>query len=199
MPDKVLVFDLGGVLIDNSGPDRLAAMLPHDSESGDIRLRWLASPAVRQFERGQISANEFASSLVKEWGLRLGPHEFIKEFAMWLKDFYPGTRELLTSLKSRHRVLCLSNSNEVHWARFPELPTLFEFALSSHQIGHVKPDREAFQCVLDKTSARPEDVYFFDDMLPNVQAARGIGMNAFQVEGLSGVEAALRDEGLHAS
>jgi glucose-1-phosphatase len=193
---KVLVFDLGGVLLENSGAERLTAMLPPGFPPGDVRLRWLASPAVRQFERGRISADEFASSVVREWGLRLEPSEFIASFAMWVKGFYPGAKELLASLSARHRILCLSNSNEVHWARFPELPALFEFAFSSHLTGEMKPDPEAFQCVLDRTGARPGDIYFFDDLLPNVEAARSLGMNAFQVDGLSGLEAALRDAGL---
>ena len=70
---KVLVFDLGGVLVENGGRAALTAMLPQKAQPGDVRLRWLASSVVQQFERGRISSNEFASSLVKEWGLELDP------------------------------------------------------------------------------------------------------------------------------
>jgi FMN phosphatase YigB (HAD superfamily) len=40
------------------------------------------------------------------------------------------------------------------------------------------------------------DICFFDDLLPNVAASRRIGINAFQVCGLSETEAALRELGI---
>jgi len=195
---KVLIFDLGGVLVENSGREALTALLSKDVQSRDVRLRWLASSIVQRFERGHISADEFASGLVKEWNLKLDPLEFLQTFATWPKGFFPGAKELVATLKSRYRVICLSNSNEVHWARFPELATIFDLAFSSHQIGHVKPDREAFEFALTSVGAKPEDVYFFDDLQPNVEAARTIGIRAIQVEGILAVKAALQREGLYA-
>jgi HAD superfamily hydrolase (TIGR01509 family) len=198
MRRKVLAFDLGGVLLENGGREALTAMLPQRDQIGDVRLRWLASSAVQQFERGHISADQFASSLVKEWGLELDPLEFIEAFATWPKGFFPGARELLIDLRPHYQLACLSNSNEVHWARFPELATMFDFAFSSHQIGHVKPDAAAYDCLLTRTRAEPENVYFFDDLQPNVEAARALGIKAIQVEGISALKAALQREGLYA-
>jgi hypothetical protein len=40
------------------------------------------------------------------------------------------------------------------------------------------------------------EVYFFDDLVPNVVAARSVGINAFHVRGLAETEAALRSLGL---
>ena len=74
---------------------------------------------------------------------------------------------------------------------------MFDFALSSHQIGHVKPDAEAFVYLLNETGARPENVYFFDDLQPNIVAAQALGIRAIQVEGISALKAALRREGLY--
>jgi glucose-1-phosphatase len=195
---KVLVFDLGGVLVENGGRAALTAMLPQKAQPGDVRLRWLASSVVQQFERGHISSNEFASSLVKEWGLELDPLEFIQAFATWPKGFFPGARELLINLRPHYQLACLTNSNEVHWARFPELATMFDFAFSSHEIGHVKPDAAAYKFLLTRTKAEAENVYFFDDLQPNVEGARALGIKAIQVEGISALKAALQREGLYA-
>jgi HAD superfamily hydrolase (TIGR01509 family) len=161
-----------------------------------VRLRWLACRVVQEFERGRVCREEFAARLVAEWGLGLSPADFLASFAAWPNAFFPGARELVTELRKRHRVCCLSNSNEVHWERFPELDTLFEHALSSHRIGYVKPDREAFEHALQRTGARPRDTWFFDDLEPNVAAARSLGMNAVQVEGLAAVREVLVMEGL---
>lgn len=74
---------------------------------------------------------------------------------------------------------------------------MFDFALSSHQIGHVKPDVEAFAYLLAEAGALPQDLYFFDDLQPNVEAAKALGMNAIRVEGISALKVALKKEGLH--
>ena len=195
---KVLIFDLGGVLLENTGREKLTSLLPAGTPTGDVRLRWLASSVVQRYERGHISSQDFAANLVREWGIALEPDAFLSHFAQWPKGFYPGAKELLQELRREHTVVCLSNSNEVHWARFPEIASLFDHAFSSHQIGHVKPDREAFACVLAATRAQPEDTWFFDDLQPNVDAARALGINALQVEGMEELLAALRGEMLHA-
>jgi glucose-1-phosphatase len=184
------------VLIENSGREKLTALLPKGADNGDVRLRWLACRVVQQFERGKISRDEFAAALVEEWGIDLAPADFLASFAQWPNTFFPGARELVADLRRHHRVSCLSNSNEVHWERFPELDTLFEHALSSHRIGHVKPDREAFEHALQRTGARPRDTWFFDDLEPNVAAARAVGMRAVQVDGLAAVREVLAMEGL---
>jgi len=194
---KVLVFDLGGVLVENGGRAALTAMLPPKAQAGDVRLRWLASSVVQQFERGHISSDEFASRLVKEWDLELGPWEFIQAFATWPKGLFPGARELLSNLRPHYRLACLTNSNEVHWARFPELPTMFDFALSSHEIGHVKPDAAAYKFLLTRTKVAAENVYFFDDLEPNIEGARALGIKAIQVEGIAALKAVLQREGLY--
>ncbi len=195
---KVLIFDLGGVLLENTGREKLTSLLPEGTPPGDVRLRWLASPVVRRYERGHISSQDFAANLVREWGIALEPDAFLSHFAQWPKGFYPGAKELLQELRREHTVVCLSNSNEVHWARFPEIATLFEQAFSSHQIGHVKPDPEAFAFVLAAMQVHPRDAWFFDDLQPNVDAARALGINAIRVEGMGELFAALHSEALHA-
>jgi putative hydrolase of the HAD superfamily len=190
------MFDLGGVLVENGGREALTALLPYKLEGVDVRERWLESPAVRLFERGQMASGTFAAAIIEEWRLELQPSEFIASFATWPKDFFPGAKELIAELKQHHRVACLSNSNAIHWERFPEVPTLFHASFPSHQIGCVKPDREAFAHALREMDAQPRDVYFFDDLAPNVAGAKAAGINAFQVEGISQIEPILRRERL---
>lgn len=195
---KVLLFDLGGVLIENNGSAALAAMLPVPVEASELWRRWLASPAVRQFERGEISAQAFASAFVDEWQIELEPSAFIAAFATWPKGLFAGAEDLLRKLKARHHLACLSNTNAIHWERFPALHALFDSRFLSHEMGFVKPDRGAFEFVLARLNARPEDVFFFDDLLINVSAARKVGINAFHTETFSAIEPILRREGLHA-
>jgi glucose-1-phosphatase len=193
---KVILFDLGGVLIENNGRAGLTAMLPAPMEAAEIWLRWLESPSVRSFERGLMPVEEFASTFMKEWEIALDPARFIAEFASWPVGLFAGAEALLQRLKERHQIACLSNTNAVHWARFPELHALFDACFLSHEMGHIKPDREAFEYVLDKLGRAPGDVYFFDDLRPNIEIARQMGLNAFQVDGFEAIEPILRRERL---
>ena len=193
---KVILFDLGGVLIENNGRAALTAMLAQPLPASEMWRKWLESPVVRQFERGRISADEFASQFVAEWDIDLEPTLFIAEFATWPRGLYEGAEALLRGLKGTHRLACLSNTNAIHWQRFPQLHGLFDACFLSHEMGHVKPDREAFEYTVANLGVAPGEVYFFDDLLPNVAVAREVGMNAFQVDDFAGIEPILRKERL---
>lgn len=187
----LLLFDLGGVLLENASLARLNPLLPVPMAPAAFKERWLRSPAVRSFEIGAIDAATFADAFVQEWQVPLSREAFLAEFASWPLGFYPGARELLARLRQRYRIACLSNSNEVHWARFGGFVDVFELALSSHEIGAIKPDDEAFLLTLTRCGVAPADVVFFDDTHSNVVAARRLGMRACQVEGMAELEAAL--------
>ena len=179
---KVLLFDLGGVLIENNGRAALSAMMPRPLPAHEMWRKWLDSRVVKQFESGRISAEEFATIFVGEWDIGLDPAVFIGEFATWPKGLYEGAEALLGRLKGGHHLACLSNTNAIHWARFPQLEALFDSCFLSHQMGHVKPDRAAFEYALGRLGVPGGDVWFFDDLAPNVAAAKEVGMNAFLVD-----------------
>lgn len=192
---KVILFDLGGVLVESAGRAALRAQLPHMSER-EVLERWRRSRAVNLFERGQISSRTFAEEFVKEWELPLAESEFIELFGTWVTGFFDGAKALVHSLRTRHLVACLSNTNAIHWARLPDAAALFDFCFASHLTGFMKPDREAYEHALRELDVRADAVYFFDDLLPNVAAARSVGINAFHVGGFADIEPVLRTEGL---
>jgi glucose-1-phosphatase len=191
----VLLFDLGGVLVENVGFERLNALLPRPLPLEELKTRWLASSAVRSFEVGACSSNSFASELVEEWQLTLSPSAFIEAFASWPKGLYPGASELLSQLRGRYALACLSNSNSIHWERFASFHEQFDISLSSHLLGELKPDPACFARALRECNAEASCVAFFDDSLTNVTAARSLGMKAFHVNGLQEARCALSTEG----
>jgi glucose-1-phosphatase len=191
----VLLFDLGGVVVENAGFDRLNALLPTPMAVEELKTRWLASPAVRMFEVGSCSASEFAREVVAEWKLPLSPAAFLEAFASWPKGLYPGAAELLASLRERYTVACLSNSNEVHWQRFGGFKEHFQISLSSHLLGELKPDAACFTRALQECKVVASAVAFFDDSMTNVAAARVLGLRAFHVNGLEELRLTLAAEG----
>lgn len=193
---KMLLFDLGGVLIENTGFEELNRLLPKKLDENGIRERWLASAAVRRFELGEISPERFASDFIMEWGLPLSPAHLLEALKSWLKGFYPGAKALIKRLRRNYCVCCLSNSNPVHWSQFPELSMIFDRAFSSHLIGFIKPDHAAFIHVLKELGVAAYHVHFFDDSLTNVKASREIGINGCHVRTFSDLEPVLRKQNL---
>jgi glucose-1-phosphatase len=193
--DRVLLFDLGGVLVDASGHMALAQLVPQPEDLAATVARWHESKAVGLFERGRIAPSEFAEMFVAEWGLALEPPEFLGAFAGWVRGFYPGAKALVGQLRTRYTVACLSNTNAAHWARLAEVRESFDVCLPSHMTGHMKPDRAAYEHALRLLGVPAARVCFFDDQLPNVVAAREAGFNAFHVRGVRETEDALRSAG----
>jgi HAD superfamily hydrolase (TIGR01509 family) len=193
----VLLFDLGGVLIDFAGFEEMRRLLPQVSDRSEIRDRWIRSKPVQLFERGEVAPEEFACRVVEEFHLELSKHEFLREFVSWARGPYPGALALLRRLQNSHRIACLSNSNELH-------TPLYRASIHSHvdsfyfsdEIGLVKPDREIFDFVIRDLTVSPRRIAFFDDTPVNVEAARNVGLCAFLVDGIGELEARLQGLGL---
>lgn len=194
--DRVFLFDLGGVLVESSGHAALAQLLPQTGGTAPIASRWFESTSVGLFERGRIGPGDFATMFVAEWGLALEPTEFLITFTGWVRGFYPGARALVANLRARYTVACLSNTNAAHWARLAEVREAFDVCLPSHMTGHKKPDGAAYEHALRLLGVPAGRVCFFDDLLPNVVAARAAGLNAYHVQGLAATVEALRDIGV---
>lgn len=195
--ERVLLFDLGNVVVESVGLATLERLLPTLGRD-EILARWLGSRAVSDFESGAISPEAFARAFLAEWPLPMTPAQFLDEFTSWVRGFLPGARDLLSSLRTRHRIACLSNTNAAHWARLDGIEEVFDLCIASHLTGHLKPDREAFEDALRRLGAEPAQVCFFDDLPGNVAAARAVGMQAFQVRGVAEAAAALRGLGIAA-
>jgi HAD superfamily hydrolase (TIGR01509 family) len=193
---SLLLFDLGGVLIESAVFERLNGCLPEPLERQAIKEQWLLSPSVRRFESGKTETFEFAEHFIAEWGLRLTPQAFLNEFTSWPRAFFQGARETLRELRTTYRIGCLSNSNPLHWEKFRGFEEDFDIVLMSHLLGAVKPDREIFLRALHQCEVEPCEVYFFDDCYDNVRTAQSLGIKAFHVDGFNALLEVLRMQGL---
>jgi len=193
---SLLLFDLGGVLIENSTFDSLNRLLPEPLDTFLLKDRWLGSLAVRRFELGEIAPVEFAAAFITEWGIRLTTEAFLTEFTSWPSGFYPRAQETLRTLRQQYRIGCLSNSNVLHWEKFGGFEDDFDITISSHRLGAIKPDDDAFARALDTCGVEPSAVYFFDDSLGNVQAANRFGIRAFHIDGITPLLNVLHTENL---
>lgn len=193
MAVEVVLFDLGGVLIELGGMSDMAVFADEPSED-EIWRRWLSCPWVRRFERGQCDPDVFAQGMVESWAMPVAPTAFLEAFIAWPKGMLPGSHEVVRGTAEHARVACLSNTNTLHverqWEEFG-IYELFDGIFLSNEMGMVKPDREAFEHVVARLGVLPEQVLFLDDNQINVDGARAAGLLAEKAVGPNEAERAI--------
>ena len=195
----VLLFDLGGVLVDFSGVEDLMPLLPVAAPAEDVKARWVACSISNAFGTGQLSAADFARRFTERWAIPMEPDAFLREWRTWTRGWLPGATELLDGLRPRYRLAALSNCNEVHWdVLCGKLGLLdhVDLAISSHQVGTRKPDPAIYRHALATLGVPADRVLFFDDASGNVEAAQALGMRGHVTAGPDAIRLALIADGL---
>jgi len=196
---KIILFDLGGVLVELTGVPIMLKWTNNRYNAETLWKAWLTSPAVRSFEKGCSSAEQFADELIREMDLPVEKTEFIDRFREWPKGLFPGVSGLMKKLKRRYTLACLSNSNVVHWPILMKemgLEKMFQYCFASHLMRKLKPDRDSFEYVLQQLGCKASSVLFLDDNDINVKSAREIGMIAYRAAGPREIEHALGQAGI---
>lgn len=187
MKDQIILFDLGGVLVDLADPVTSIglAMTPDDFWS-----LWLSSPLVQQFEKGQLPVARFVAQFGAELGFN-DAEEFDHALRRWHLPMFAGAEQALQFLTESSTVALLSNTNEIHWQHVEsqtDVFTRFSKVFLSYETGNAKPSPAAFRDVVQHFDCAPADIVFFDDNAGNVAAAKAEGLRAVQVQGWSNVE-----------
>ncbi len=195
----VVLFDLGGVLVELAGVSKMIEWSPGIGTTEELWRRWLHSSAVRRFETGTIGRDDFALQIVSEFGVPVGPDEFLDAFTWWPRALLPGAFDLLDAMRGRYVLASVSNTNEIHWERFSGawgLSARFDHNFPSHLVGKLKPDADYFEHVLEALGAPAHRVLFIDDNAINVESAASVGLHARRVIGVDGARAAFVELGL---
>ncbi|MGZ7081429.1 MAG: HAD family hydrolase, partial [Thermoanaerobaculia bacterium] len=138
----------------------------------------------RDMERGSVSFAQFHTFLREHAGYRGSLRDFHELWSDFFDGPIVGMEDILDRVRERYRVAFISNSNEVHAEVIPrKFAALFRpedrFVLS-HRFKAAKPDPELFHRALEVIGSKPQEVVFIDDLLENVQAARSVGIVAYQ-------------------
>ncbi len=195
----IILFDLGGVFVKLTGVPRMIEWTKGLVSVDELWKRWMTSPGVKDFETGKSSPEEFSVAMINEFGLIVEPNQFLTEFIGWSNTLYPGTKKLLNKLSASYTLASLSNTNNLHWDYFCEdleFIDYFDYNFPSHVTGFVKPDKKAYLNVVETINCPPEKILFFDDTHLNIESARGLGIEAFQVAGVSQVASKLNELGV---
>ena len=111
--------------------------------------------------------------------------EFDKGWNSMYMELVPGIEQLLQELRQTYRLVVLTNTNAIHAQKWPILFSsvlgYFEKVFSSHEIGARKPEKKAYETVLDYLGLDPHRIIYLDDNLEFVRAAAEMNIESICV------------------
>lgn len=182
-----VLLDMGKVLVDFDLGRFRDFLREHSSMSTEELRQALVSDGLpAAYECGRISDGEFHAEVCRRLRADIPWEDFVRGWNSIFIDPPIVPEEYLGRLAGHAAVWIVSNTNRLHfeyvreafgWARHAS-----GFVLS-YEVGAAKPERRIFEAALGRAGARPEDTVFVDDQGPNVEAALGLGIDAFLFSG----------------
>jgi putative hydrolase of the HAD superfamily len=200
-PPKLAIFDLGNVVF-RVDWEPMFNTWSQASGTPIARLRdsFRFDQNFEAFERGNLSPEEFHRRLCRTLGSEFSYSDFVTGWNAIYQDVFEGIELTLQQLKYKIQVVAFTNTNETHclvWPeRYREVLSHFQSIFISSEIGIRKPEAEGFGLVLDRCGVSPGEVIFFDDFVPNIEAAASLGIRAILVDSSDVVKKSLIELGL---
>tara|TARA_B110000046_G_scaffold185510_1_gene227432 strand:+ start:144 stop:779 length:636 start_codon:yes stop_codon:yes gene_type:complete len=194
---KAIIFDLGGVILDIDYNRTVSAFKALQFKDFDRHYSQMKQSGVfDQLERGEIGEGEFVA-IMKETISHASHEEIVAAWNAIILDFPEGRLEYLKRVGKALPIYLLSNTNEIHLARFDEMlydstkthiKDYFKKAYLSHEIGHRKPEPEAWSVILNEQGLESNDVLFIDDSPQHIEAAGLLGFQTIHLTLISDLE-----------
>lgn len=203
MPPAFIYFDIGNVLcfFDRAKEIEQVAQVSGVSAEkvrevllGDHGILWA-------YERGELSDQQFYEAFCQATNSK-------PDMAALLladSDIFTlngGLVPLVAHLEDAQIPLgALSNICPSHWrfladGRYAILPGPFRERILSYEVGSTKPSEPVFRRAIEAAGVPPAQILYIDDLLPNVEAARKLGIDAVQYTTTDALEQEILKRGI---
>ncbi|MGH3187036.1 MAG: hypothetical protein ACRDPY_41535 [Streptosporangiaceae bacterium] len=175
-------MDLGGVLVRTVAHAQFAALAAMTGISPD---RWSAAAdgLTGDLESGRIGFSSFAHELARRAGAPWLPLADIEDaWALVIDRLDDKMAEIAARLSSEKRLLFASNTDPVHFAKVRRLlaaGSIHAPCVASYEISHRKPSEGFFRAVAAADPRVRAGAVFIDDLVVNVEAALGSGLDGY--------------------
>ncbi len=199
MSPSVVVFDIGGVLVD---------WQPHLAWLDEMGSRDAVEAFMARIDFRALNLRADAGERFADLAATLPDRGDARRLAAYV-DAYPktvehrieGTWDILDQLRAQGTpVHAITNWSAETWPRGllaqPRLAEVFGVTVVSGQEGMIKPDPRIFRLLCTRAGVAPQDCVFIDDGPHNVDGARATGMDGIHFTGPDALAAALSDRGL---
>lgn len=183
---KNILFDFGGVLYNIDYQLTIKAFKDlgfHHFENMFSQTK--INNFFADFEKGQITDEEFYDILIKESGGEINKNDIKNAWNKMLLTYRMESLHYLKTLQEKYPLYLLSNTNSIHYKHFTTelknreglkpLSSYFIKAWYSHEIGFRKPDFNCYEFILADADIIAEETLFIDDTIANLEAAEKLG------------------------
>ncbi len=186
---KAVFFDLGNVIIcfDHMiAAEKIAAKT--DKLSEEIYDLFFSSHLTELFDSGSIDKEIFFNKVKELLDIRdINQNSF---YEIWNNIFWEnkGMLDLIKAIKLKYQqFIIVSNTNKAHyeyvWNNFP-IVRLADKVITSYEVGVLKPDPLIYQRAIKEAGCNPEEIFYTDDRVELIEAAKSIGINAYLFKGV---------------
>lgn len=186
-----LIFDFGGVIINLDLARCIENFKKIGVESIELYLSNFGQKEFfLQFENGEIDIPEFRNEIRKLTTGKLTDAEIDAAWCSFLVDIPTERLLLLEKLRSKYKLLLLSNSNPLHVdvsaakaleGRGKTIQDYFDKCYFSYEMGLTKPNPAIFEALLADVGLTANECLFLDDGPKNIEAAKALGIQTYFV------------------
>ncbi len=195
---KNIIFDMGGVLIDFDPHKTLRKEFSEEDartaervlfESGlwnNVDLGTMRFPDIAREACKRLPARMHApltDVLLRWWDVEMPPLPQMEAFVREVKD-------------AGYKVYLCSNTSDEIYDHFDAIPALrlMDGILASCDYGVTKPDARLYEALYARFDLLPQECFFIDDMMRNIEGAAKTGMtgHCFADKDIGALRAAMR-------
>jgi FMN phosphatase YigB (HAD superfamily) len=199
-PPRVVVFDLGKVLVDfdyGIAARKIAAR--SNISASEIQKFIDHSPLLFRYETGLMTREQFYQEVCATTGFRGDIEEFARIFGDIFEPIAPMVELHSTLRKRKIPTWIFSNTNDMavtHIRRSFPFFSNFDGYVFSFEHGAMKPAAKLYEVVEQQTGRKRDELIYLDDRAENVAAGAARGWRVILQETPEKSLAALRTTGL---
>lgn len=195
---KAVVFDWGGVLIEDPAPG-LVTYCSQSLEVSEAEFKQAFQVCGPDFQTGRVTERDFWERICDHLNCSTPPSESL--WGMAFRAVY-RPRKIIFDLSSSLQKLgiktaILSNTEVAARDYFRELGyTMFDVQVFSCDEGVAKPQAEIYNRTLIRLHVPPSEVVFIDDRLDSIAGARDVGIYGIHFQSTDSCLAKLKNLGV---
>ena len=151
-----------------------------------------------KFDRGEIKPPAIFKGIKSRFKLRISFEEF-KDIFSRIFTLNTPVYELYLRIKKRYKLICLSNTNILHYEYCIKnmfLKDVFNKGVLSFREGIMKPHPCIYLKAVALAGCKPEECVYIDDISEFVDAARALGLKAILFKSSKQLERDLKKLGV---
>ncbi|VOU42698.1 hydrolase [Streptococcus pneumoniae] len=194
-----IIFDLGNVLIEWNKEKILSKICKNDLEYNLFNKLVFQSNLWIDLDNGKISLEFLEKQLIDEMGHQYQDqiHELVWNWFNYV-DLYDEVYELIKQLKKKNfQIYVLSNTSSIFHilldSVLSKVSSVLDGYVISCEVKMMKPQKEIYLSLVNKYQLDIKDCIFLDDLEENVEAARTLGIKAFQIKERKEISNILKD------